>query len=124
MNLRGYLGIVTVGWIVLAISNGLFASHLLTDWLVAGLSASAGLCAGVLVFKPPSRSAYRLGGTLGIGAIAARIATILTQTNMMSVNDIITSITVNVMFFVVYWTWWLDAVGPWHIMKRREQADG
>lgn len=109
------LSVMTICWFAVAFANALLT--VVVPWtttVVAILAFGAGVCTATLVVAPSAVTAYRVGGTLGVGAIGFRILSLLLMAGeTVPIDDVVISVAITIMFNLLYWQWWLNVVGRW-----------
>lgn len=118
-GLRPLLIIFGFCWLLVGIAN--LEVSMAQRWhpeIVGVLGLGCSVCTFVVAAIPRIVLAYRIGGTLAIGTLCARVSSIVLGLLEHDSRDTpwITLATASVaaMLAILYWRWWLADVKSWH----------
>lgn len=110
-------------WLLVAIAN--FAVSDLLRWhpdYVGGLALATAIGTLYLALIPSSAVAYRASGTLAIGTLGLRVASLTLGYTNGDPGDApwfaASAAALAVMLGFLYWNWWLREVKAWHEAHR------
>lgn len=123
IQFRFWLWVLACGWAVVGVCNWfILPTHRWAPELVAVLAVATAICGFVFAYRPETVWAYRLEGTLAIGTLFLRSASIVlgevfgddSDALWISASTVITT----AMFALIYWYWWLGDVKRWHEIRK------
>lgn len=124
---RRWLFTYGICWLLLSVAN--FQVSTQFRW-APDVTGALGLGTGALVLalaiRPHSVTAYRFGGTLAIGTLMFRTASIgvgfFAPHNPDALWILLPSFALTVILGSLYWAWWLNDVKRWHEAHKRTHA--
>lgn len=121
-RIRFQLGAFAGGWLVFSVATVFIVDEL--PWnpkIIAVLGMMTAVSTAILAVRPTSTAAYRLGGTFAVGALLFRVAAIAlwSRSYLSGPYFVIVTAVLTLMFIRLYWLWWLERVGIWHLQHRR-----
>jgi hypothetical protein len=121
---RKWLYVLAFAWFVNGVSYlGVSSQRRWAPNVVGFLGIGCAACLVLVALRPRTVFAYRFGGTLAIGSLLFRCASVIlglfTNHDSDAVWISMSAVGTTLMLCSLYWTWWLDDVKEWHERQKR-----